>query len=360
MAERLPRCRLRTCPTRCQSYARMRIPAAPRLAASALVTILAAFAPQGAALGSTSASPMPAYPSYDCGNPLFRAHWYSVEHDAGQLARVPQARTDLVRCSMWNRIPSCCTPSMEEPQELAFDVRKDELKHNVGLLKAYLAELTDLRASDVYRHSESSERALLDRAVLSFSKTLRLAGTCARAVLTAVAGLSCFGCNPHWSNIVDRDSEGEVTAVNISGEACVRVDAACGRFGRAAQHAAATVLASTLAKRPQTALPDLSMFADRESVCSWMRSSLAMRPLPSTRPASTESGWPTLGSVTAAPGTARRLAAPVSSGWPVGPPYATRAVQALDPVRDGEQSGFDLDAAAEEVSGAAMAPSVVV
>merc|ERR1712232_1406977 len=123
-------------------------------------------------------------------------------HDVGQLARAPVAHADLVRCRMWNLQPSCCTPSMESPQQLAFDDRRAQLGRKVGLLKDYLDELNKLRSSKVFALSDQKEQALLDRVLIDFRSALTLVPACVRTLITFVAGMVCFGCNPRWDDYV--------------------------------------------------------------------------------------------------------------------------------------------------------------
>lgn len=299
--------------------------------------------------------------SFECENPLFRGHWFSDREDAVHLSAKPVAYDNLVRCRMWNRHASCCTPSMEVAQQLAFDCRREEFENKVAMLRDYLAQLNDIRSSEVYVRASDLEKALLDRAQFAFGPVLRHAAGCTRALLTFAAGMICFGCDPEWHEYVWRDASGRVTGVKIDGESCIYVDQHCGAFGRAAIVLVASVMESSLAKVPTTALPDLSMLRDRETACAWLRGSLAMRPLLSFPPSA----------LVARAGAARRLnasaedAAPAheaptwvedaldarasstqapppdeASRVPRAPPYATEPRAALDPVKSGEQSGF--------------------
>mmetsp|Transcript_73447 Transcript_73447/g.204003 ORF Transcript_73447/g.204003 Transcript_73447/m.204003 type:complete len:434 (-) Transcript_73447:82-1383(-) len=230
--------------------------------------------------------------SFECQDPLFRAHWHSLasEVDAGQLEAQPVEHKNLVRCKMWNYHSSCCGPSMESPQEQAFETRRANLERKVGLLKAYLASLESLHASQVYTRAAAKERALLDRALDSFRPALAAVQTCARALLEFVAGMVCFGCNPVWNAFVERDASGAVRAVNVASETCIYVDKSCGALGHGARAVEETVMASSLAKLPRTPLPDFSMFADRETLCAWLRSTLALQPMLGALPAAVPLG----------------------------------------------------------------------
>lgn len=348
-------------------------------------------------------------PDYQCSDPLFRGHWFSDHHDAGHLEKTPVAYTDLVRCKMWNYHKSCCSPSMEAPQQRAFDGRCAQVGLWAPQLSAYLAALEDLRLTDVYRNSDVVEQALFDRSLDAFRPVLRHVRSCARAVMVFVAGMICFGCNPRWYDFVWREAGGAVTAVHVLGESCIYVDQHCGAFGSSAQQLAVLIADSALAKMPSLPLPDLSMFSSRERTCDWLRSTIAMQPFrtdlpgnsvsrgrqlslakndsvpkgparnvtaPLTRlanagPARTSppdsirrdpghrtSQGPDIGcggdgsagaSKDRSPGTMRKLSedsAATTLSPDASPTVATRPRDALDPVRDGQQSGFEFDDAA--------------
>lgn len=302
-------------------------------------------------------------PSFACADPLFRTHWHTSYQDIGQLSSSPVAHTNLVRCRMWNYHPSCCTPSMEAPQQLAFTSRQAQFARQVFWLKAYSDELSALRRSEVYTLSDAREQVLLDRALEAFEPVFVAARACFRELLAFVAGMVCFSCNPDWDVFVWRARGGAVTAVNVSVEACLSVDRRCGAFGRAAQRLDEHIMASLLAKTPAVPLPDLSMFADRETVCDWLRSSLAPQPLAGAEPGGADDTVSTrrLFSLALQPFAGGAADTPAARGlldgdeaeagvMTHGPPYATKPKLALHPVRDGESSGFDLDAAATDAA----------
>lgn len=241
---------------------------------------------------------------------------------------------------------------MESPQQLAFDDRRAQLARKVNFLKAYLDKLNKLRSSKVFALSDKREQALLDRVLVDFRSALSLVRPCAKTLMAFVAGMACFSCNPRWDDFVWRDATGDVSAVNVSGEACIHVDQTCGAFGRAARRIESGVMASGIAKTPTVPLPDLSMFKDRETVCAWLRQSLALEPLPSTIPGGTISAYNAGGvleSVGQSATSARILSQTSTQGLPTEPPYSTKPTQALEPVRDGEQSAFDIDTAATAI-----------
>lgn len=138
---------------------------------------------------------------------------------------------------------------------------------------------------------------------------------------------------------MSRDLDGSITAVNISAASCVRVHASCSDLGRAAVHLVDKVMASSLAKTPVWGLPDLWMFADRETTCAWLRSTLAMQPMRSAILGAPPSA---LGAVSS---TTRRLAATPDVQF-----YVTTAKLALDPLRDGQLSGFDVGGAVAAIN----------
>lgn len=309
--------------------------------------------------------------SFECMNPLFRGHWFTNRNDAAHLSDRPIAYTDLVRCRMWNYHASCCTPSMEASQQLAFDSRKAQLETKTALLESYAQALTEVADSAVYSHSDVVERALFDRALNAVRPALHQVADCTHAILEFVAGMICWGCNPRWSDFVWRDDTGTVVRVNIDGEACIYISQRCSPFGRAALDLNERVLESRLAKQPTTSLPDWSMLADRETLCEWLRSAVAMQPLPDfihaqsgAQPrALTATGGPGSGANASANasttsntgGTTTTTAPPAPPPAvdlpsvtveppprhpPTAPPYATSPRYALDPVHDGRQSGF--------------------
>merc|ERR1712125_79318 len=198
---------------------------------------------------------------------------------------------------------------------------------------------------------DQKEQALLDRVLIDFRSALTLVPACVRTLITFVAGMVCFGCNPRWDDYVWRkstNSPSSVVAVNVSSEACIHVDQACGPFGQAVRRVQLAVMGSGLAKAPAVPLPDFSMFDDRETVCAWLRRSLAMQPLLGTLPGGAASAYDAGDTVTSAEhgGAANsRILAQTLAQVPWPPPHSTQPTQGLDPVRDGEQSGFDIDAA---------------
>uniref|UniRef100_A0A7S1RND6 Uncharacterized protein n=1 Tax=Alexandrium catenella TaxID=2925 RepID=A0A7S1RND6_ALECA len=330
-----------------------------------MLALLPLAAAAAAAAGDAEAVPQL---SFECANPLFEVHWFTEDLEFSHLQGVPATYTRLARCSAWNGRRSCCNPSMEAPQQVAFDSWLHHFELEVTLMKSYFGALQSLSQGDVYRHSGELERALFDRALAAFPPVLALARRCVRALMVFVAGMVCFGCEPRWEDFVWRDADGAVTAVNISAESCIYVDQRCRPFGQAARRAARRVLESTLAKAPSSALPDLSMFEDRIASCEWLRSAVALQPLRGGAPswrrrleqvdsfdpfaASGEGGAaPESRATTPAPTTTsatttlpravvEATAAPPAAPLPTAPPGATAPRLALDPVQDGLRTGF--------------------
>eukprot|EP00927_Polykrikos_kofoidii_P050660 TRINITY_DN44552_c0_g1_i1.p1 TRINITY_DN44552_c0_g1~~TRINITY_DN44552_c0_g1_i1.p1 ORF type:complete len:377 (-),score=52.59 TRINITY_DN44552_c0_g1_i1:6-1136(-) len=288
-----------------------------------------------------------------CRNPLFRAHWHSRQHDAGQLNQRPAPHDHLVLCKMWNHNASCCNPSMEAPQKATFDIQSSIFTQNVAKLRSYFTSLQSLRSSEVYRHTNPAEKVLLDRAIGTFHAAFDLVPACVRALMAFVAGMVCFSCNPYWMDFVEQNVHDVVVSVNIDGMSCIHVDEHCGPFGFAVQQIMQGVLASDLAKRPVSPLPDLSMFVDREKLCHWLRSTIALQPMRAVAFKGELSAGD--GSATASQIPPRRLDI-VDTDLRDGklPPErslaALRQIKALDPVADGELSGFDLDKVAKVVA----------
>lgn len=257
---------------------------------------------------------------------------------------------------------------MEGPQQFAFNSRRAELAAKFNLLNSYVSALAGIRDSAVYRHSDAVERFAFDRALDAFQPALRTAARCTQAILTFVAGMICWGCNPRWDDFVWRAATGQVLRVHIAGESCVYVSQHCGPFGRAMLVLNTKLMESRLAKQPVTPLPDWSMMADREQLCEWLRSTIAMQPLPSfirhapqdlsVRRLAIAVGSDSSGNITGNNSSSKALSAfmstqppasilpgapvPTVQILPTAPPYATNPTFALEPVQDGRRSGFDL------------------
>lgn len=237
---------------------------------------------------------------------------------------------------------------MEAPQQLAFDSRRAQLVQKVALLSGYLQALMEVRRSDVYQQEDHIEQALFNRALDSFKPTLDYASTCVRAITVFIAGMICFGCNPNWDQFVWRGVLGDVTAVNVGGESCIYVADKCGPFGRAVRRTMSLLMESTLAKNPQLPLPDWAMLEDREKTCKWLRTTIAMQPLRGVllrvvgnatqmQPRQlTASASHRSSGVADAKLRSLTLSAPGQNPLP----YPSRPHATLDPVRDGQQSGF--------------------
>lgn len=194
----------------------------------------------------------------------------------------------------------------------------------------------------MYQQEAAIERALFDRALDSFKPTLHAASVCINAIMVFVAGMTCFSCNPNWDQFVWRGVTGDVTAVNVGGESCIYVADNCGPFGHAMRRTMLLIMESTLAKQPPP-LPDLSMLEDRETTCQWLRTTIAMQPLRSVAlhvaSNATEMQPRRLSSKdhgSALTGHPRSLAMLSREARP----YPSRPLATLDPVRDGQQSGF--------------------
>lgn len=328
-----------------------------------------------AAFAASTPEELGAQISVQCANPLFKAHWYTNDAEFSHLQGVPATYTRLVRCKAWNDRPSCCNPSMEAPQQVAFDTWLHQFELQVTLLKFYHRSLQTLSQGDVYKHSGELERALFDRALAAFPPALATARRCVRALMVFVAGMICFSCDPGWEDFVWRSADGAITAVNVSADSCVYVDQRCGPFGRAVKLAAERVMESTLAKTPSAALPDLSMFEDRITDCEWLRASVATQPLrggapasrrleqvdsfdpfaasgegqavdmavvlaSTTAPTTTTSTAPAPTTTTLPVAVVRATAAPPAVPLPTAPPGATVPRRVLDPVQDGLRTGF--------------------
>eukprot|EP00933_Yihiella_yeosuensis_P039964 TRINITY_DN3416_c2_g1_i1.p1 TRINITY_DN3416_c2_g1~~TRINITY_DN3416_c2_g1_i1.p1 ORF type:complete len:364 (+),score=60.06 TRINITY_DN3416_c2_g1_i1:31-1092(+) len=296
--------------------------------------------------------------TFPCMNPLFRSHWYTGRTDTAQFDSQPLQHSRLVRCKMWNGQDSCCNGAMEASQQVSFDAQRANFDVDIWRLKEYLKKLTILRNSEVFTNSEKQEQALFNRALASFQPALAAADSCVDALMAFTAGLICFGCNPLWSSYVWRDDVGNVKSVNVDTASCMYVSRGCGKFGRAIQNVYARIGESILAKRPTIALPDFTMLADRESICRWLRVSLAMQP--SGRPMPLEYGKvldrrlnddkkeDPVTTTTSYVFTSNPLpeavimatARPTTVPPPNAPTVATDPSMALDPVADGLASGF--------------------
>lgn len=298
--------------------------------------------------------------SFQCMNPLFRSQWHTGELDVAQLEAEPTLHHSLQKCSFWNGNATCCTPNLEALQQRAFDTHKEKFESEVGLLKQYSLASIQLSKDDAFELADTLDKKLLLRAIESIQSALKLAEPCMKRLVTYVAGMICFACQPDWSAYVWRNGLGEVLGVNVSPNACISVDWDCGSFGRAVQEAYLHVMESSLAKRLHTALPDFSMFFSRVELCSWLRSVVAMHPIPSRSaiarrleasitPNETNVSEQTTTSSLLVPTTTVRLpdqipsaALPTVMPKPQAPPDATTPALSLDPSKDGLRTGFTL------------------
>lgn len=253
---------------------------------------------------------------------------------------------------MWNTHSSCCNVFMESSQQLAFDSRQTQLTQKVGLLSGYLKALMKVRGSDVYQQEDPLEQVLFNRALNSFKPALDAAAACVRAVMVFAAGMICFSCNPNWDQFVWRGALGDVTAVNVGGESCIYVADQCGPFGRAMRQTVSLVMESALAKQPQLPLPDWSMLETRIQMCEWLRTTIAMQPIRSVtlyvvgnatqiQPRQLSRSLAEVsGSLESMQEVPRLLQLSTTGAPPTARPFPSRPLATLDPVRDGQQSGF--------------------
>lgn len=219
--------------------------------------------------------------SFQCMNPLFRSQWHTGELDVAQLEAEPRLHQSLQKCKFWNGNATCCTPNLEALQQRAFTAHKAKFQTEVELLNEYRLALIELSKDDAFTLADTLEKKLLLRATDSIQFALKLADNCLKRLMTYVAGMICFACQPEWSAYVWRNGLGEVLGVNISPDACIYVDWGCGGFGRAVQEAYLHIMESGLAKRLHIALPDFSMLFSRVAICRWLRSVVAMHPIQS-------------------------------------------------------------------------------
>ncbi|CAE8681978.1 unnamed protein product, partial [Polarella glacialis] len=306
---------------------------------------------------------------FQCMDPLFRSHWYSGRTDTAQLEARPVTHERLLHCRMWNGRASCCNGALEVTQQAAFDAYRVHFEGQIAMMRNYLASLEMLRETEVYSHTEVQEKGLFDRAVDSFKPALDLADGCVTAIMTFVAGMICFSCEPQWSYYVWRSGTGDVLAVQVDRKACLFVDRSCGGFGRAVQNMYMRTSESKLAKMPSLPLPASSMLDDREQMCEWLRSHVAMQPLRPSFPSQAavrssralaqgdtkndlvsgqeesqdddgKDAYPIPEAVV------RATAMPPTVAPPAAPSRATEPSLVLDPVKDGLASGFELQQAA--------------
>ena len=296
--------------------------------------------------------------TFQCMNPLFRIQWHTGANDLGQLEPQPVVHDRLLRCAMWNGKSSCCSTSLEPFQLVVFNAHRDHIEAQVLILEQYLASLVNLRSSEVCEKSTQLEQQLLDRAIDSMQAALEFAKPCVLHFLAFVAGMICFSCQPDWVNYVWRNGYGEVVGVNVDPNSCIYVDRGCGVFGHAVQEAYMHVMESQLAKRPAASLPDFSMFFSRESLCKWLRSTVALEPMAfkSSQVARRLSQHMSIADVEGSRGLAsadtattsvslpeavvQATAIPTSFPLTKAPTEASSPALAVDPARDGLLSDF--------------------
>lgn len=309
--------------------------------------------------------------SFECMNPLFRSQWHTGELDLAQLEAQPNVHHSLQKCKFWNGNRTCCTPNLEALQQRAFLLHKEKFNFELKMLEEYVSGLIQLSKDEAgtFDFSDSLDQTLLLRAVNSLQVVVKLAEPCMKRLMTYVAGMICFACQPQWSAYVWRNGLGEVVGVNIHPNACIYVDWSCGQFGRAVQNAYFHVMESTLAKRLHLPLPDFTMFFSRVEICRWLRSVVAMHPILSRSVVSvrrleqdterhnasatsnennhsvstTARSTSTLAFTTAMPNQIESATAlPTVMPIPQAPPDATAPALALDPSLDGLKSDFTL------------------
>lgn len=238
---------------------------------------------------------------------------------------VPSLQFDLSLCPVWNSRRACCTPSFEEEQKRAFARWIAHWKSKAEHLRNFQMDMESVKVSEAYVKVDRAQRALLDKALGSFTAVLNSYGECFDTLLEYMAGMLCFTCDPFWHEKVLMNSEGvRAEHVLIHDSSNEELWQRCRTLGAAAAEMHTRVADAGLAKQITTRFEDLSMFTTRIGVAEYMAKYglLAMR-------------GPNEQVLKVAPGSdvlQRSLAA--IAGTTAAPP------QALYPVRDGQNSGF--------------------
>jgi len=213
-----------------------------------------------------------------CRNALFQMHWFT--HGAIEcLANVPGLHSNLRMCPAYDGIISCCQESFEEQQAKHFSFWKQILVMKIWRIRKSMEGVQRIRTQDVYSAASESDKQQLRRALETYGKVLELEGhaNCFAALMTYVAGMICFSCEPTWKKRVLLGAHG-VIRVNIAETTCTALWESCADFSVLATQLRQAVFDSRLAIMQSTPFENLAMFDDQQALCDWAHDAIALHP----------------------------------------------------------------------------------
>lgn len=221
----------------------------------------------------------PAPDSDYCRNALFEAHWFVRDGSPQTLAYKPVGHTDLRLCPADNGRPSCCQKSFEVEQQLHFDFWNQIFTTKLKRVRNNKVATMSLESKDIYNAASPEDLQQYHRAIQAYEAVLDPAGhsRCLAALMTYVAGMMCFACDPEWADQV-QVGMGAIIRVRISEGTCTNLWEACGHFSALTQALKQAVLDSSLAVQQPGSLENLAMFADQQALCDWAHDAIAMHP----------------------------------------------------------------------------------
>lgn len=212
--------------------------------------------------------------SKQCENPLFTTHW-SGKNDIQTLTADPVVKTNLKLCPSYNQRASCCHQTFESEQQKFFNFWRQIFEEK--LLRADLhrqAVLASMKSS-----VSSTDREQYNVVLARYSDFLapRHQTQCFSQMLTYVAGMVCFSCNPSWSHYTVRSGR-KILRLRIATSCCRDLWEHCKNLGGVARALDAAIDDSAVARNASTATEDLGMFYSQQSLCDWMHDQVALHP----------------------------------------------------------------------------------
>jgi len=216
-----------------------------------------------------------------CKNTLYTTHWYG-KNDIQTFNSIPSVKTNLKYCPKYNQRASCCHQTFESELQKYFESWRHILAAKLARVQQHKLSVMDVKNTDSYRASSSSDLEQYHASLRSFDRPLDVAvhSDCFSAILTYIAGMMCFSCAPNWFEyvVVDDALPPHVMKVRIVQSVCVQLWDRCSAFGDAARELEQRILDSALAKQAKSGLEPLYMFRDQQSLCDWAHVRIALHP----------------------------------------------------------------------------------
>lgn len=271
--------------------------------------------------------------SQQCRNPLFEIHWFiSAGMNPPLLGDTPASRTNLRLCPVYNGQPSCCVESFESEQMLHFNYWKEIFGAKIEGIREDLVGIERVKDTDAFNAASDAARAQFYRALDAHERMLDPANhaSCFTALMTYVAGMICFSCDPSWLSMVQLDT-GKIVRILLTGNTCHVVWEACASFGAMAAQLSQLMLDSRLVAMQGSPVEDVEMFLGQQALCDWMHNSVAMKPF-TTPPEAQREAAPALEVIRAGRRMATAMHAPTLTGG---------GTSEYDAMKAGRASGFD-------------------